>query len=83
MPPLLFVVSRRQPNLHEYLVQQFGHETDVTILLDRRTTERRGTAAPGAPGDDRRQADRRRNHDAAYELLTMGYTATRPASGVS
>lgn len=83
MPPLLFVVSRRQPDLHEYIVQQFGDEPDVTVLLDRRITQRRQTAAPGPAENDRRRADRRRNTEAAYELLTMGYTVIRREPGVS
>jgi hypothetical protein len=77
MPPLLFVVSRRQPELYEYLVQQFGDEPDVTVLLDRRTGQRRQPAPPGPRDGERRRAERRRNTDAAYELLTMGYTAIR------
>jgi len=83
MPPLLFVVSRRQPDLYEYLVQQFGDEPDVTVLLDRRITERRRTVAPRPSDDERRRADRRRNNDAAYELLTMGYTSVRTAPDTS
>ncbi|HEU4370954.1 MAG TPA: hypothetical protein VFV05_22260 [Methylomirabilota bacterium] len=79
MPPLLFVVSRRQPDLYEYLVQQFGDEPEVTVLLDRRLAERRRTVAPRPSDAERRQADRRRNNDAAYELLTMGYTSVRTA----
>lgn len=83
MPPLLFVVSRRQPDLYEYLVQQFGDEPDVTVLLDRRFTERRQPVAPRPADDDRRRADRRQNNDAAYELLTMGYTAVRATPDTS
>jgi hypothetical protein len=77
MPPLLFIVSRRQPDLYEYLVEQFGDDPEVTVLVDRRITQRRQAPTSRPPGSERRRSDRRRNRDAAYELLTMGYTSVR------
>ena len=48
MPTLLFIVSRRQPDLYEYLRRQFASEPDMKVRLDRRTVERRQTG-PSRP----------------------------------
>jgi hypothetical protein len=80
VPRLLLIVSRRQPDLYPYLVRQFASEADVQVMLDRRIAQRRQPVevAPSTPeADERRRAERRRNTDATYQLLTMGYAFVR------
>jgi hypothetical protein len=80
---LLFIVSRRQPDLYGYLSRQFASEPDMKVILDRRMGERRRGRAPAPPSAERRQADRRRNDEVVLQLLTMGYAFARPLAGVS
>jgi hypothetical protein len=82
MPTLLFIVSRRQPELCEYLRRQFASEPDMMVMLDRRTAERR-RRRDVRPAYERRQGDRRQNYAAAQQLLTMGYTFARPLATAS
>jgi hypothetical protein len=83
MPTLLFIVSRRQPDLHAYVARQFASEPEMQVLLDRRRAQRRRPGAPAPAAVERRQGDRRRDAEAAHQLLTMGYALARPAAGVS
>ena len=78
MPTLIFIVSRRQPRLHEYVRRQFAAEPDMRVILDRRQAQRRRRGGSAPEGAERRQADRRRNNEVAYQLLTMGYAFARP-----
>jgi hypothetical protein len=78
MPKLLFIVSRHQPKLHQYVLRQFAAEPDMRVILDRRQAQRRGRGGPTPEGTERRQADRRRNHEVAHQLMTMGYSFARP-----
>jgi hypothetical protein len=82
MPTLLFIVSRRQPDLYEYLRRQFANEPDMKVVLDRRIAERRARDQHGPRADERRRADRRRNNEVTYDLLTMGYAFARPMAEV-
>jgi hypothetical protein len=77
MPTLLFIVSRRLPELHAHVSQQFAGEPDMQVMLDRRIGERRRHTGSGAPGPERRRSERRRNTETAYQLLTMGYAFAR------
>ena len=83
MSTVLFIVSRRQPDLFGYLSRQFATEPDMKVMLDRRLSERRQGASPQPLRTERRQAERRRNSEAAHQLLTMGYAVARPDAGVS
>ena len=83
MPTLLFIVSRRQPDLYEYLRRQFASEPDMKVMLDRRTVERRRTGPSRPEPPERRAGDRRRNHEVTHQLLTMGYALARPMAEVS
>jgi hypothetical protein len=49
----------------------------VRVVLDRRITERRREPVADARPTERRRADRRTNHEAAYQLLTTGYACAR------
>jgi hypothetical protein len=80
---LLFIVTRRQRDLYEYVLRRFANEPDVRVLLDRRIADRRRAPAPRSAPDERRQAQRRQNSEVSYQLLTMGYAFARPETGVS
>jgi hypothetical protein len=43
VPQHLFIVSRQQPGLFSYLSREFSGEPEVTVILDRRQGERRGS----------------------------------------
>jgi hypothetical protein len=67
----LFIVSRDQPGLYEFLQQEFSEHSDVDVVLDRRQGERR-RSSPARP-DDRRQSDRRAPRGLEAEIQTRGY----------
>jgi hypothetical protein len=76
----LFIVSRQSPDLFAYLSREFSAEPDVTVILDRRQGERRGTGERGAGGSsDRRQSDRRLKAEIGRQLSTLGYAFVRLA----
>jgi class 3 adenylate cyclase/tetratricopeptide (TPR) repeat protein len=54
----LLIVGRNQPALYEHLMRAFSGDARVTVVLDRRSGERRQQATPS--GMERRRADRRR-----------------------
>ena len=83
MPILLFIVSRRQPDLYEYARRQFTSEPDVKVMFDRRMVERRHSGPPRPERPERREGDRRRNHEVTQQLLTMGYAFARPMAEAS
>jgi chromosome segregation ATPase len=56
-PLRLFVVARRDPELHGYLRARFADDAGVSVVLDRRAETRRRRALPAAA--ERRRADRR------------------------
>lgn len=53
----LFLVSRHDTRLHEYLVERFRDDRNVEVILDRRRGERRRRSPYDGP--ERRQSDRR------------------------
>jgi hypothetical protein len=64
----LFIISREDLELFEYLTRHFAGRPDVQIVLDRRAGQRRQRGEPSAP--ERRQAARRRRSvDADVALL--------------
>jgi hypothetical protein len=67
----LFVVSRRYPDLYEYLRERFASDSAVEVILDRRLTQRRQNQTPY--GSERRRADRRRRPEVEMELQTRSH----------
>jgi hypothetical protein len=61
----LFIVSRSETSLYQYLIERFIDDSNVEIILDRRRGERR-RAQQGLP--ERRQADRRTHPEVDLEL---------------
>jgi hypothetical protein len=74
----LFIVSRQSPDLFAYLSREFSAEPDVTVLLDRRQSERRQISERRlADRSDRRQGDRRIKAEISRQLATLGYAFVR------
>ena len=75
----LFIVSRLEPNLYDYLAHEFSSEDDVRVILDRRLGERRAQAGNGGGAQqvERRQGDRRRQAHVAHQLSSLGYAFVR------
>ena len=67
----LFVVSRRHPDLYEYLRERFASDTAVEVILDRRLAQRRQRQTPY--DTERRRADRRRRPEVEMELQTRSH----------
>jgi hypothetical protein len=83
----LFLVSRHEGRLYEYLLERFRDDTNVEVILDRRRGERRRRSSGQAHEADRRRSDRRTRREVDLELkvrshviLTLpdGGTAPRP-----
>ena len=67
----LFIVGRHNVQLFEYLKQEFAGEP-VTVILDRRQTERRqGGDVP--VGEERREGDRRHRGKTDEALESRGF----------
>jgi hypothetical protein len=65
----LFLVSRHDARLHEYLVERFRDDRNVEVILDRRHGERRGrTHGSGHADGERRRGDRRTRRELDLEL---------------
>jgi hypothetical protein len=62
----LFLVSRRDARLYEYLLERFRDDANVEVILDRRQGERRKSASYAGP--ERRRTDRRRRREVDLEL---------------
>lgn len=75
----LFIVSRLEPDLYNYLAREFSTEEDVRVIVDRRVGERRGLAGNGGGAQqvERRQGDRRRQAHVARQLSSLGYAFVR------
>jgi len=67
----LFVVSRRHPDLYDYLRERFASDSAVEVIADRRVSERRREQVPR--DDERRRADRRRRPEVEVELQTRSH----------
>jgi hypothetical protein len=81
----LFLVSRREARLYEYLIERFRDDANVEVILDRRQAERRQRAS--YDGHDRRRSDRRCRFEVDLELrirshviLTLPDDQTPPRS---
>jgi len=65
----LFLVSRHDARLYEYLVERFRDDGNVEVILDRRHGERRGRMhGSGYAEGDRRRGDRRTRRELDLEL---------------
>jgi len=65
----LFLVSRHDARLYEYLVERFRDDRNVEVILDRRQGERRDREhRPGLPAGERRLGDRRTRRELDLEL---------------
>jgi hypothetical protein len=73
---ILMVVSRNNPGLYEYAVREFADSHEITVVLDRRTTDRRGRADAATVDVERRRADRRR-YAVDHRLRTIGWAFVR------
>ena len=71
----LFIVSRLEPQLFDYLSREFASEDDVTVIFDRRREERRRNAA--SPEIERRQSDRRTAAHVRRQITSLGYAFVR------
>ena len=67
----LFVVSRRYPDLYEYLRERFASDTAVEVILDRRVGQRRREQTTHRA--ERRRSDRRRRPEVEMELQTRSH----------
>ena len=75
----IFIVARYNPQLYDYLQREFSHEERIRIIMDRRVAERR-QRAEAAPGE-RRQGDRRRQHDVDANLHERGVVILQSGNG--
>ncbi len=71
----LFIVSRLEPGLFEYLSREFASEDDVLVMFDRRMGERRTRGA--AHDVERRQGDRRARSHVSRQISSLGYAFVR------
>lgn len=62
----LFLVSRHEARLYEYLLDRFRDDGNVEVILDRRRGERR--RRPPGQEPDRRQVERRSRREVDLEL---------------
>jgi hypothetical protein len=71
----LFIVSRVEPQLFDYLAREFASEDDVQVILDRRIGERRKSTRTRPV--ERRQADRRTLAHVPRQIGSLGYAFVR------
>ena len=62
----LFLISRHEGRLYEYLLERFRDDGNVEVILDRRRGERR--RRPHGQQPDRRRSDRRTRREVDLEL---------------
>jgi len=71
MARTLFVVSRRNQDLHQYLRERFASDPAVEVILDRRIAQRRQRRLP--VDAERRRADRRQRPEVEVELQSHSH----------
>ena len=70
----LFIVNRRLPWFYEYLLERFADDSQVAVIVDRRTRGDRRQSDAGLPNEgDRRRAERRRRQALDGELETQAH----------
>jgi hypothetical protein len=67
----VFVVSRRHPDLYQYLRERFASDTAVEIILDRRVSQRRQRHT--SHHVERRRVERRQRPEVEQELETRSH----------
>jgi hypothetical protein len=67
----LFLVSRHEARLYEYLLERFRDDGNVEVILDRRRGERR--RRPQSQEPDRRRSDRRARREVDLELQVRSH----------
>jgi hypothetical protein len=67
----LFIVSRDELELYAYLREQFGPDSEVEVILDRRRSERR--VSHRSVSSDRRRRDRRTRANLQAELRLQSH----------
>jgi len=70
MARYLFIVSKKRPELREYLVAHFSGEAEVQVMIDRRRGERRRGHVD--TGVERRQGHRRWRPENDEALESIG-----------
>ena len=70
MARYLFVVSKKRPELREYLLEHFSDEHEVEVTIDRRRGERRREYLD--PGSERRRGHRRWRPENDEALESIG-----------
>src|SRR5262244_3592232 len=78
----LFLVSRHEERLYEYLLERFRDDSNVEVILDRRRGERRRRAEAQEP--ERRRSDRRTRREVDLELQVRSHVIlTLPGDGAA
>ena len=67
----VFIVSRRHPDLYEYLRERFASDDAVEVILDRRVAQRRRSQTTFTT--ERRRGERRRRPEVEVELQTRSH----------
>ena len=67
----LFLVSRHELRLYEYLLERFRDDGNVEVILDRRRGERRRRSEGQEP--ERRRSDRRTRREVDLELQVRSH----------
>lgn len=73
----LFIVSRLERQLFDYLSREFAAEADVRVIFDRRVEERRKST--GGHEVERRRGDRRTLTHVPRQVTSLGYAFVRVA----
>lgn len=71
MTRYLFIVSREQPGLGDYMASHFSDEPEVAVVLDRRFGDRR--RRDDAVPEDRRRSERRVRASAEAHLKAQDF----------
>jgi hypothetical protein len=69
----LFLVSRQEGRLYEYLLERFRDDGNVEVILDRRRGERRRQTSAHGQEPDRRRSDRRTRREIDLELQVRSH----------
>ena len=72
---MLFIVSRDQHDLHDYLTKEFVRDEQIQVILDRRLGDRRKRAQ--SQGHELRQAARRRALAVQEQVRSVGFAVVR------
>ncbi|HET8577490.1 MAG TPA: hypothetical protein VFO18_10355 [Methylomirabilota bacterium] len=67
---VMIIVPRTAPALYAYLKEKFAGDPTVSVIVDRRTRERRQKAA--TPAAERRRAERRNASRPSAVVVTEG-----------